>query len=74
MSSKGKRLGLYFLAGIFVFGSAGIAMAQQGHGHGGGSSMSTHGSGGGSPSMPLLFLPLKMGNLPHILGGYCRLF
>ena len=30
MSSKGKRLGLCFLAGIFVFGSAGIAMAQHG--------------------------------------------
>ncbi len=60
MSSMGKKLGLLFLAGIFVFSFAGIAMAQHGHGSGhGGSSMSTHGSGGGSHSMSMMNRPVQ---------------
>ena len=60
MSSMGKKLGLLFLAGIFVFSFAGIAMAQHGHGSGhGGSSMSTHGSGGGSHSMSMMNRPTQ---------------
>ena len=60
MSSMGKKLGLFFLAGIVVLGFAGIAMAQHGHGAGhGGSSMSTPSSGGGSHSMPMTNRPVQ---------------
>jgi len=60
MSSIGKNLKMFFLAGIFVFSFAGIAMAQHGHGGGhGGSSMSTPSSGGGSHSMPMMNRPVQ---------------
>ena len=48
MFNIGKKLGMYFLAGSFVFAFAGAAMAQHGHG---GMDMSTHASS--SPSMPM---------------------
>lgn len=64
MFNIGKKLGIYFLAGSFVFAFAGAAMAQQGHGgmnmdmsgHGsmstqGGMDMSTHAKS--SPSMAM---------------------
>ena len=38
MSNIGKKFGLFFLTGIFVFSLGGIALAQHGHGHGHGES------------------------------------
>jgi hypothetical protein len=60
MPSMGKKMELFFLAGIFLFSFSRIAMAQHGHGSGhGGSSISTHGSGGGSHSMPMMNRPVQ---------------
>ncbi len=44
MFNTGKKLGMYFLAGSFVFAFAGAAMAQHGHGGMAGMDMSSHGS------------------------------
>lgn len=60
MSSTAKRTGLLFLAGVFVLGFGGMALAQHGHGSGhGGTGMPAHGSGGGSHSMSMMNRPVQ---------------
>jgi hypothetical protein len=62
MSNIGGKFGLLFLAGFFVFGLGGVALAQQGHGHGG-RDMPAHGStpthGSGSHSMSMKDRPVQ---------------
>ena len=58
MFNIGKKLGMYFLAGSFVFAFAGAAMAQHGHG---GMDMTSHGSmstQGGWTCQPMRAAPL----------------
>ncbi len=64
MANIGRKFGLLFLGGIFVFGLGGVAAAQHGHGHGGmdmssHGSMSTEGSGLHSMAMSMKDRPVQ---------------
>ncbi len=60
MPSAVKKLGMFFVAGIFLVSFAGMAIAQHGHGSGhGGTGMPAQGSGGGSHSMSMMNRPVQ---------------